>query len=166
MAGKTKAQRAATKKTPTRRCSVALKRKVATDFLDSITFAGVIQAPSTKIIDCLDSDDECAGVKVKVRNDDARFMKIIYENLGGLEGEDLYVREVEGTTCWDQLLRDRLFCLPFVGTSWTLSGHLPDTFGHQVLEPSSGHIFLPANSGHFLDTFLTLARFCEGGFVC
>ena len=127
------------------------------------------------------------------------FYEDYYDNLGGLEDEDLYVREVEGTTCWDQLLRDRLFCLPFVGTSWTLSGHfpdtfrtpifgtkfrahflcwpilgtfwtlsghLPDTFGHQVLEPSSGHIFLPANSGHFLDTFLTLARFCEGGFVC
>ena len=165
MAGKTKAQRAATKKTPTRRCSVALKRKVATD-TETITFAGVAQAPSTKIIDLLDSDDECHGVKVNVRNDDASVKRSIYDHLGGLEDEDLYVREIEGTTCWDQLLRDRPFCMPFVGTFWTLSGHLPDTFGHQVLEPSSGRIFLPANSGHFLDTFLTLARFCEGGFVC
>ena len=67
-------------------------------------------APATKskLVDTLAHDAKPAHKKLRVRDEKGLLKKKLYDHFKGFSDHEIYVREVDGISCWDRLERDYL----------------------------------------------------------
>ena len=69
------------------------------------------RVPATKsklLVDTLADDEKPAHKKIRVRDEKGLLKKKLYDHFKGFSDHEIYVREVDGISCWDRLERDYL----------------------------------------------------------
>ena len=61
---------------------------------------------SKLLVDTLSNDAKPAHKKFRVRDDKGLLKKKLYDHFKGFSDHEIYVREVDGISCWDRLERD------------------------------------------------------------
>jgi len=68
----------------------------------------LVPATKSKLVDTLANDAKPARKKFRVRDDKGLLKKKLYDHFKGFSDHEIYVREVDGISCWDRLERDYL----------------------------------------------------------
>ena len=73
------------------------------------TLSNTLVALPTKsklLVDTLADEEKPAHKKFRVRDDKGLLKKKLYDHFKGFSDHEIYVREVDGISCWDRLERD------------------------------------------------------------
>ena len=68
----------------------------------------LVPATKSKLVDTLANDAKPAHKKFRVRDDKGLLKKKLYDHFKGFSDHEIYVREVDGISCWDRLEWDYL----------------------------------------------------------
>ena len=86
-----------------------LKHAKATASRTTKTQSIKTRVPATKsklLVDTLANDAKPARKKFRVRDDNGLLQKKLYDHFKGFSDHEIYVREVDGISCWDRLERE------------------------------------------------------------